>query len=161
MVTLSIEMARGDALQVPVCWLWAEKAAGDLIAASDVAVSPATFEFRTTRDVLALTLFLADLDRSSGEVPADCLELIRDHLAVTLNWLRWCQSGLDAAAHVVASATDMRLARDTWRWLRRGRLLAGPALTDATCEHHASPMVATAICVGLSRARHILNRTPP
>ena len=85
-------MAPGEALEVPIFWLWAEKTAQDLI---------------------------------------------------------------------VAGAGDMRLARDAWRWLQRGRLLAGPALTDATCRHGTRPMVGIALCVALSRARRILNGTPP
>jgi hypothetical protein len=46
--------------------LGAEKAAADLILASRGMVSPATSESRAAHDVLALTLFLAEVDRSSA-----------------------------------------------------------------------------------------------
>jgi hypothetical protein len=118
-------MSLGEALEVPILWLWAEKMAEDMIVASEGRAPQATFEFRATRDVLTLTLLLADVHRSSADLPVDCLELTRDHLSVTPRWLVWCGSRLDAP-NVAAGASDIRLARDAWRWLRRSRLLAGP-----------------------------------
>jgi hypothetical protein len=91
------DMASGNALEVPIFWLRAEKTAEDLIMASEGVASPATFEYRTTRDVLALTIFLVDLDQWSTEVPIGHLKLIRDHLAIPPQWLEWSRSRLHRA----------------------------------------------------------------
>jgi len=153
----------GKALEVPIFWLWAEQTAEDLVVASQGMGSPAIFEFRATRDVLALTLFLAEVDRSSADLPVGRLELVRDYLAVAPRWLTWCRSRLDAA-EAATGASDIRLARDAWRWLGRGRLLAGPALTGlASGDGVASgggvgSTMGAACCVGLSRARRIIDR---
>jgi hypothetical protein len=145
-------MAAGNALEIPIAWLWAEKAAEDLIMATEEAAAPATFEFRATRDVLALTLFLASTNRSPVDPPAGSLALIRDYLAVTPRWLVWCQSFL--ASPDPAAGTDASLARNAWRWLERGRLLA--AVDSHACMHEACPE--TAWHIGLCRARAIINQ---
>jgi hypothetical protein len=149
-------MGLGKALEVPIFWLWAEKVAEDLIAAGHGMQSPATFEYRATRDVLALTLFLAEVDRTWADLPVGCLERIRDHMAIAPRWLNWCRSGL-AAAEVVAGASDMCLARAAWLWLGRGRLLAGPGFAGLACGHEAGLTAGAACCVGLNRARRIVD----
>jgi hypothetical protein len=149
-------MLLGKAFEVPLAWLWAETTAEDLIVAGEDAAWRGTFEFRATRDVLALTLFLADVDRSSADLPANCLELLRDHLAVATGWLAWCRSRLDGPQAAMGTP-DLRLARDAWRWLRRGRLLAGPGLDGTACGDDAYSTAAPACRVGLSRARRIVD----
>jgi hypothetical protein len=144
------------AFDVPLAWLWAETTAEDLIAAGEDAVRPGTFEFRATRDVLALTLFLADVDRSSAGLPANCLQLLRDHLAVASGWLAWCRSRLDGP-QAATSTPDMGLAKEAWRWLRRGRLLAGPGLNDVACCDDAWSIAGPALPIGLSRARRVVD----
>ncbi|MGI5182483.1 hypothetical protein ACQEVZ_40090 [Dactylosporangium sp. CA-152071] len=144
------------AIEVPLAWLWAEAAAEDLIVAGEEAARRDAFEFRATRDVLAMTLFLADLDRSSADLPANCLELLRDHLAVATGWLAWCRSRLEEP-QAAMSTPDIRLAKDAWRWLRRGRLLAGPGLNDAVCGDDARPIAGPACRVSLGRARRVVD----
>ncbi|WP_432992222.1 hypothetical protein [Dactylosporangium sp. CA-233914] len=139
--------------EVPRAWLWAETTAEDLIAAGEDAARRGTFEFRATRDVLALTLFLADADRSPAGLR---MELLHDHLAVATAWLAWCRSRLDGQQAAMRTP-DMRLAGDAWRWLRRSRLLAGPGLNDVAGDDDAWWIAGPACRVGLSRARRVVD----
>jgi hypothetical protein len=149
-------MAPGRALEVPFLWLWAETMAEDLIVAGQGRASPAAFEFRAARDVLALTFFLADVDRSYTEVSVECLELIRAPLSAAPQWLAWCRSSLDRL-EAVTGASDMRLARNAWRWLGRGRLLVGPTLACLACVDEAASIVGEACSVGVHLARQIVD----
>jgi len=155
-VTPSTEGGGVLAVEVPVHWLWAEAAAHDLIADCDGRVWPGTFEFRATRDVLALTVFLAGVDPMAGNLPVRCLEVLRDRLAVEHEWLTWCRSNLYPAA-VVGRGDDMRLAREAWWWLRHGRLLALPTVDGQECGQFGCA-AGEARGVGWARARHVVDR---
>jgi hypothetical protein len=140
-----------DDSEVPVAWLSAETGAEDLIALSAGRVSPATFEFRATRDVLALTLFLT-AGTSGVRVSTDRLHLLHRQLAVTTQWLVWCQAGLLGTG--AAGGEDLRMARSTWRWLERGRLLPAVPRSLWLSDH-----VAGAACgLGLALGRQVVHQ---
>jgi hypothetical protein len=149
-------MALDGPVDVPIAWLWAEQAAEELIATSDGPLSPATFEFRATRDVLALTLFVTGIAARPGDLPARDLALIRDRLSVMSDWMAWCGSRLAGKCdrHPTNTA-NLRLARNAWLWLRRSRMLDGPALPGRACCDTVTS--AGAGCrVGLYHARRII-----
>jgi hypothetical protein len=148
-------MAPAEPLDVPIRWLGAEQTAEDLIVSCEGRVSPATFEFRATRDVLALAHFLADAERHPADLCLGWLELTHDGLAAH-RWLAWCRSRLDRADMFIG-ATDMRMARNAWRWLGRGRLLGGPAYAGLACGGEGDPVQGAACCIGLRRARQIID----
>jgi len=152
-VTPSIEMAPDRLVGVPIVWLWAEQTAEDLIVASDGPVSPATFEFRATRDVLALTLFLTGVAARSA-VSTRHLAVIRNRLSVTSEWMAWCASRLDGQG-VSTDAANLCLARNAWLWLRRSRLLDAAALTATACCDTVTSTGA-GCCLGLHHARRIV-----
>jgi len=148
-------MGPGGPVDVPFEWLWAEQLAHDLIAASDGPVSSATFEFRAARDVLALTLFLIGV-AAYPTAPTRQLAAIHERLSSTSEWLAWCTSRLDGPVHR-ADAANLHMARNSWLWLRRSRLLdaAASAATDC-CVAVTS---AGAGChLGLQHARRIVAR---
>jgi hypothetical protein len=147
-------MRPGGPLEVPVVWLWAEQAAERLIAASDGSASPATFEFRATRDVLALTLFLTGVAARPAELSTRQLALIQDRLPGASQWLAWCASRLETET-VVAGGADLDLARNAWLWLGRSRLLAASAPTGPACVDAATRMGAGSH-IGLAHARRIV-----
>lgn len=115
-------MEHAKVFDVPLAWLWAEQAAEDLIHAGRGPVWPGSFEFRAARDVLALTLFLTEPERSLDPTDTNQLELLRGHLGNATAWRAWCRSRLD---RLPAATADLRLARQAWRWLQEGRLLPG------------------------------------
>jgi hypothetical protein len=149
-------MAPDGPVDVPIAWLEAEQVAQDLIAAaSDGPVSPARFEFRATRDVLALTLFLTGVAARST-VPTRHLEVIRERLSETSEWLAWCTSRLDGPV-VSTGAANLRLARNAWLWLQRSRRLdATPLATTACCDTVTS--TGAGCHLGLPHARRIIAR---
>jgi len=154
--TPSTDMDLGQAFEAPLAWLLAETTAEDFITAGEGTVWRGTFEFRATRDVLASTLFLAEVDCSSVDTGTNPLELLRDHLVTATGWLAWCRSRLDGLQLAMATP-EIRLATDAWQWLQRGRLLAGPGLDDVTCGDDACLASGPAYCLGLPRARRIVD----
>src|SRR5258708_10469241 len=116
-------MAEKDEPDVPIAWLWAEQAGKSLIAHADRSLSPATFEFRAARDVLALTMLLAGIASRAPDLSASQLELIRDLLFADGPWLDWCDSRLGVAG---PAGPDLRLPRPARQWLPHGPLLLSP-----------------------------------
>ncbi|WP_143193935.1 hypothetical protein [Micromonospora sp. CB01531] len=137
-------------MDVPIGWFAAEQAAQNLIIEADGMMAVATFEFRATNDVLALTWLLADIDISSVDLPIASVRLVRAHLSVDQRWRAWCRSQLARAALTEA---DLRLARHAWRRLVKGRMLAGFTVSGVAAD--ASPL--TACCIGLSHARRAID----
>jgi hypothetical protein len=90
---------------------------------------PASLEYRAGHEVLALTVFLSDVDRELSQIRVAHLE---DWLSLTAHsrpWHRWAQTCLeDLAAEdartLGAGSPDLPLARATWGWLQRTELLA-------------------------------------
>ncbi|MGI5182429.1 hypothetical protein ACQEVZ_39780 [Dactylosporangium sp. CA-152071] len=103
-----------------------------------------------------MTLFLADVDQSSADLPANCVHVLRDHLAVATGWLAWCRSRFERTP-AAASTRDKGMVMDAWRWLRCGRLLAGAGLPDVAYGDEAWPAEEAACQVGLSRARRVVD----
>jgi hypothetical protein len=156
-VTPSTEMDRSEDVDVPIGWWWAEHVAEDLIAAHEGPVSPATFQFRATRDVLALTLFLTGTAGKADDLPASYLELIADRLCDAADWLAWCRSrlGRQVAATGVADA-DLAFARNAWRWLGRSRMLAGLDVAGRGCDDALASCLGAGCRIGLHQARRIV-----
>jgi hypothetical protein len=148
-------MAPEGPVDVPIAWLWAEQTAEDLIAASDGPVSPAAFEFRATRDVLALTVFLTGVAAHST-VPTRHLAVIRERLSGTSEWLAWCTSRLDGPV-ISTHAANLCLARKAWLWLRRSRMLDAAALAATACCDTVTSAGAGRH-LGLHHARRIVAR---
>jgi hypothetical protein len=121
-----------SAAEVPLAWFTAEQTAHELIAGR---LPMATFEYRATRDVLALTIYLLP-------EPARP-DMIRDHLIH--GWPAWCQSRL--AEH--PACLDLTFARAARRWLRQRLLGSSGPLTDTRPAHQ----------IGLMHARRTL--APP
>src|SRR3954447_20967438 len=80
----------GEGGDVPVGWFAVEQAAEILITSAGKAMSAATFQFRATRDVLALTLLLAGFTDPIVDLPRRQLRLVRDLLSVDQRWQLWC-----------------------------------------------------------------------
>jgi hypothetical protein len=146
-------MEHAKALDVPIAWLWAEKVAEDIIRAGGGPVWPGSFEFRAARDVLALTLFLTEPDRSFGPTAVNQLERLRDHLGTATAWSAWCRCRLD---RLPAATADIRLARQAWRWLQQGRLLPGPQAERRTRGEEPCRTTGVAACIGVDNARHLV-----
>lgn len=148
-------MAESEDVDMPMAWLWAEQTAENLIAHADGSVSPATFGFRATRDVLALTLLLTGIAHQAGGISTSQLELIRDHLSVDTRWSAWCQSRLDGTGTVTTS-TDLDFARDAWHWLARSRMLPAPEGADPLCAEILAVSPGAGCGIGLQEARRII-----
>src|SRR5258706_9422200 len=101
--TPSTDMDPCRAFEVPLAWLSAETTAEDFITAGEGTAWRGAFEFRATRDVLALTLFLAEGDCSSVDTPTNPLERLRDHLVTATGWLAWCRWRLDGPQTAMAT----------------------------------------------------------
>ncbi|MEV0408526.1 hypothetical protein [Actinoallomurus sp. NPDC050550] len=115
-----------------MAWFTAEQTAHELIAGR---LPTAMFEYRATRDVLALTIYLSPR-------PADP-DLIRDRLDD--GWPAWCQTRL--AEH--PDCLDLTFARAARRWLCTRLLGSSGPLTDSRPAHQ----------IGLIYARRTL--APP
>ncbi|GJF35087.1 hypothetical protein KNE206_77870 [Kitasatospora sp. NE20-6] len=138
--------AAGGVEDVPLAWLCAQEAARRLIAAGTASWPRASFEYRATHDVLALTLILEGVTASffgptSHEI-ADLLVRLEDDVA----WALWCQAELGSTGAAVLSRSDRAFAVATLRWLVSSRLLAG------SFQDSDDPCGASAKChgVGLS-----------
>jgi hypothetical protein len=126
---------------VPLAWFTAEQAAHDLIAGR---MPTATFEYRATRDVLALTIFLLPWPPRNDHM-RDCLGD---------GWQEWCQAKL--AEH--QECPDLHFAQATLRWLRQ-RLLGSGTLADKTLDTQLFRFSAQAHQIGLMHARRVLARS--
>jgi hypothetical protein len=146
-------MTDKEQLDVPMAWLWAEQAGADLITHTDSSLSPATFEFRAARDVLALTMLLAGIASRADDLSASQLEFIRDLLSAGGPWLDWCDSRLDVADPAVP---DLRLARQAWQWLLRGQLLLAPQQADLAPAFQAAARPGAGCRIGLKQARRVI-----
>jgi hypothetical protein len=108
-----------------MAWFTAEQTAHELIAGR---LPRSTFEYRATRDVLALTIYLSPKSAHPG--------LIRDRLDD--GWPAWCQARL--AEH--PDCLDLRFARAARRWLRQCLLGSSGPLTDTRPGHQIGLMYA-------------------
>jgi hypothetical protein len=128
----------GGELVVPMAWMYAEYIADELLRTGDL-MPPTSLEFRAGREVLALTIFLSDVD---GELAGTRVVTgLEDWLSLTAHgrpWQEWVRSRLAA-----------------WGWLERTELLAvdldGVALQDLTAvgEEHGPKVWTPAWQLGL------------
>lgn len=113
---------------MPLVWWNAEQTAEDVISSSSLNFPPATFEFRVTRDVLALTFLGAGLSgRSLGNrgFSDPDLHVVQGYLRDDEAWMDWILTALARAGmnHRI-DPMDLHAAHSTWRWLAHSRILA-------------------------------------
>jgi len=137
---------------VPIGWFSAERAAQDLITYVDGEVAVATFEYRATSDVLALTWSLAEIETSPAADPITPIRRLRAHLTNERHWRAWCHARLLRPPAALTHA-DLRLASQAWSRLVRRGLLAGFTVSGVAAEASSS----TACCIGLHHARRLLD----
>jgi hypothetical protein len=112
-----------DSTDLPLTWLCVAEAACALIAERRPDWREASFEFRATQHVLALTGVLADITKVDGNFAVRDTRILR-LLADDVEWAVWCQGQLDKPAPGLAVA-DTDRARNAWHWLTHSRLLVG------------------------------------
>lgn len=147
----------GGELAVPMAWMYAEYIADELLRTGDL-MPPTSLEFRAGREVLALTIFLSDVD---GELAGTrVVSGLEDWLSLTAHgrpWQEWVRTRLEAleAEDVDGRSADLQLARAAWGWLERTELLAadldGVALHNVTAvgEEHGPKIWTPAWQLGL------------
>ncbi|MGW0734959.1 hypothetical protein [Streptomyces sp. NPDC002851] len=127
----------GDALVVPMSWLYAEYIADELLRTGEL-MPPTSFEYKAGRDALALTIFLADSEGElSGIRVVSQLDTWLSLTAYDTAWQDWVCERMDLleaeAFEAGGAGPDLELARETWRWLEETELLA-PDLDAALLE---------------------------
>jgi hypothetical protein len=142
----------GASTTVPICWYAAEQAALDLVTRVDGEAAVATFEYRATSDVLALTWTLAEIAIPSATDPIPSIRQLYAHLSSERQWLAWSHARLLRPPAGLAQ-TDLWLADQAWSRLIRGGLLAGFTVSGVTAE----PLSSTACRIGFHHARRILD----
>jgi hypothetical protein len=145
-----------DATDVPLAWLCAEEAACALIAARRPGWFRASFEFRATQHVLALTGVLADTAEVTGNFPARDARIIRRLLADDVEWAVWCRGQLDKPAPGVTLA-DIDMARSAWRWLTNSRLLAGSFQEPCSLCPPVASFRGVGVALGVALSRGVLD----
>jgi hypothetical protein len=140
---------------VPLTWLCAEEAACALIAARRPGWGSASFEFRATQHVLALTGVLADAAKVSGDFPAHDTRVLRRLLADDVEWAVWCRSHLDKPAHGLTIA-DANMARNAWCWLTNSRLLAGSFQEPCSLCPEVTSFRGVGVTLGVALSRALL-----
>lgn len=115
-------------LAVPMAWMYAEYIADELLRTGDL-MPPTSLEFRAGREVLALTVFLSDVDGELSGIRV--ISQLEHWLALTAHdqpWQDWVAERLerleeDDRGHGQHSP-DLPLARSAWRWLEKTEMLA-------------------------------------
>ncbi|WP_331747820.1 hypothetical protein OIA45_48190 (plasmid) [Streptomyces chartreusis] len=111
----------------------------------------ASFEYRATHDVLALSVLLA-CPNPVGQGDRRALRALVDN---DVEWALWCESQLTCGA-LALSSPDLALAGAAWRWLANSRLLGGSFHVQA-CQETATRS-GVGVSVGVTQARRLLNR---
>lgn len=138
----------GESSDVPIGWFTAEQAARSLITRSGGGLALATFDYRATSDVLALTSLLAGIDIPAADLPISSVRRIGAYLAADQSWAAWCQAALAQPPTTIAGA-DVRFARRSWGRLIGSELLGGFTVSGVAAD--VGPLAAC--CLGLSHAR--------
>ena len=134
---------------IPIVWLSLEDAADSLIVSACGRVSNATFDYRATRDVLALSLLLNG--HTWGAPSHESLKSIRLYLTDGSQWWHWCSSNLEFVFAALSPA-ETDLARNAVRWLTGTRMLVDsiPSSACPCSPHHGCR-------VGVQQARQIVD----
>jgi hypothetical protein len=141
---------------MPLTWLCAEEAAYRLIAARRADWPIASFEFRATQHVLALTGVLADITMVRRNLAAPDTRILRSLLADDVEWAVWCQGQLDKPAPGLTVA-DADRARNAWRWLSRSRLLAGSFEEPCSPCRAVASLRGVGVTLGVALSRVVLD----
>ncbi len=141
---------------MPAGWLRGQDTAYALITRAGLAWPRASFEFRSTHDVLALTVMLAGIAGSRSVPTADELRFVRHLLADDVEWAVWCQGGLDRPAPGLSIA-DIGMAGAAWRWLTRSRLLGGAFQDPCTPCATVASLHGVGVSLGVAEARRVID----
>jgi len=145
------------AAPVPMAWFCAQDMASSLIRTGGLPWPQASFEFRATHDVLALTSLFTRVATAESAARRDLLRAQRTLVDHDIGWALWCEDRFSDPCGDITMA-DMRSARGAWRWLTRSRLLGGtPHDGHHTCEVIAGCQGA-GLSVGVAQARRLLDR---
>ena len=144
-----------DSTDVPLAWLCAEEAACALIAARRPGWFRASFEFRATQHVLALTGVLADTAEVNGNFPARDTRILRRLLSDDVEWAVWCRGQLDRPAPGLTLA-DIDMAGNAWRWLSNSRLLAGSFQEQCSLFPAVAFSRGVGVALGVALSRGVL-----
>ncbi|MFC8277547.1 hypothetical protein ACFUJR_34430 [Streptomyces sp. NPDC057271] len=134
-----------------MAWLCAQESARILIEEGGVSWPQASFEYRATHDVLALSVLLARLD-AEDELQLE-RRALRGLLDNDVEWATWCESRLMCGASAL-SLPDLAVAGAAWRWLAGSRLLGG-SLQAQVCQETAMCR-GVGVSVGVTQARRLL-----
>jgi hypothetical protein len=144
-----------DSTDVPLAWLCSEEAACALIAVRRPDWFRASFEFRATQHVLALTRVLANTAEVNGNFPARGARILRRLLADDVEWAVWCRGQLDKPAPGLTLA-DIDMARNAWRWLTHSRLLAGSFQGPCSLCPAVASFRGVGVALGVALSRGVL-----
>lgn len=125
-----------------------------LIEEGGVLWPQASFEYRATHDVLALSVLLARLE-SEGEPQLEWRAL-RGLLDNDVEWALWCESQLMCGASAFRSP-DLVVASSAWRWLAGSRLLGGSL--QAQVRQEMTMCRGVGVSVGVTQARCLLDKS--
>lgn len=145
---------------MPGTWSCTQHTAALLIQRTWIPpLATASFEYRTTHDVLALTILLATADTSTAGHWHDQLSAIKTVLEYDLEWALWCSNQLtQAPAHLPANDLDAAISK--WTWLTQSHLLSGelshrPGTYTGTATHPGA-----GVSIGVALAHRTLLNTP-
>jgi hypothetical protein len=142
---------------VPITWPCAQRTAARLI--EQASTSPpvtASFEYRATHDVLAVTILLASAATAAKDPCDDQLRAMKALLEHDVEWALWCSDVLSQAP-VHLSVTDLGPAISAWTWLTRTCLLSeslshGPGACTVAATHPGA-----GLSIGVALARQSLS----
>ncbi|MFK0223869.1 hypothetical protein ACIQWN_37530 [Streptomyces vinaceus] len=132
-------------------WLCAQETARIFIEEDGTFAPEASFEYRATHDVLALSVLLScSSSAEQGERRA-----VRGLVDNDVEWALWCENRLMRGA-LTLSPTDLALAIAAWQWLAGSRLIGG---TFHLQECRPTAMLSgVGVTVGVTEARRLLDR---
>lgn len=136
---------------IPLLWLCAQDTARVLIEEGGPSWPQASFEYRATHDVLALSVLLA-CPGSEEELERRALRRLVDN---DVEWAMWCESRLTCGAPALSSP-DLAVASAAWQWLAGSRLLGG-SFQVQVCQETAMCR-GVGVSVGVTQARRLLDR---
>jgi hypothetical protein len=141
---------------VPYIWPSARRTAALLIERAWASPpAAASFEYRATHDVLALTVLLTEFGNTGAEHRHDRLCMVMGRLEYDLEWALWCSDQL-ARAPARLAATDLDEAVAAWKWLTHSRLLHGSLARRPATYTGTTTRAGAGVSVGVAHAHRSL-----